>query len=99
MLWIIEEVQASKVVLRARGQMSMFILVSASKISPVSLSIPAQAHLEQTLNFQFDVPYHWKMESWAVSQLTVNGGVEQNLEPYLHRWIPLPECQMHVVNF
>ena len=93
------QVQESKVLLRAQTQMSKFIRVKAFKISPVSPSIPAQAHLEQTLNFQFDVPYHWKMESWAVSQLTVNGGVEQNLEPYLHRWIPLPECQMHVVNF
>ena len=93
------QVQESKVLLRAQTQMSKFIRVKAFKISPVSPSIPAQAHLEQTLNFQFDLPFHWKLESWAVSQLTVNGGVEQNLEPYLHRWIPLPECQMHVVNF
>ena len=93
------QVQESKVLLRAQTQMSKFIRVKAFKISPVSPSIPAQAHLEQTLNFQFDLPFHWKLESWAVSHLTVNGGVEQNLEPYLHRWIPLPECQMHVVNF
>ena len=68
-LWIIEEVQESKVLLRAQTQMSKFIRVKAFKISPVSPSIPAQAHLEQTLNFQFDLPFHWKLESWDEDQL------------------------------
>ena len=89
MLWVIEELQESKVLLRATTRTSKLIRVKAFKITPVSLSIPAQAHLTQTLNFQFDLPFHRKLESWMVSQL--NGRAEPDLERYLNRWIPLPD--------
>ena len=95
MQWVIEENQESTLLLRATVRVSICIRVSAFKTSPVSLSIPARAHLSQTLNFQFDLPFHWKMESWMVSQLTVfrNGSAEPHLERYLNTWIPLPDDQ------
>ena len=89
MLWIIEENpdQESKVLLNAVVQRYLFIRVRASKISPASLTIAveAQAHLSQTLNFQFDLPFHWKMESWIVSQLAIrhNDRAESEPEPYI----------------
>ena len=71
------------------------IRVSAFKTSPAALSISAQAPLTETLNFHFDLPFHWKVESWIVSQLTVfkNGRAEPDIEPYLNKWIPLPDDQ------
>ena len=103
MLWIIEENpdQESKVLLNAVVQRYLFIRVRASKISPASLTIAveAQAHLSQTLNFQFDLPFHWKMESWIVSQLAIRHNdraesePEPYIEPYLNQWIPLPDDQ------
>ena len=96
MLWVIEENQEATVVLRSM-QMSKLIRVSQLKIAPSSLSIPAaaQARLSQTLNFQFDLPFHWKMESWIVSKLTAfrDGRPEPDLERYLNVWIPLPDDQ------
>ena len=76
-------------------RVSIRMRVGAFKTSPASLSIPARAHLSQTLSFQFDVPFHWEMESRMVSQLTVfrNGSAEPHLERYLNIWIPLPDDQ------
>ena len=79
--------EGSKVLLRAMVRVSIRIRVSAFKTSPASLSIPARAHLSQTLNFQFDLPFHWKLESWIISQLTVfrSGSAEPDLERYLNK--------------
>ena len=71
MTWIIEvgPDQESKVLLNSVVHRYLFIRVRASKVSPASLTIAAgaQAHLSPTLNFQFDLPFHWKMESWIVN--------------------------------
>ena len=102
MLWVIEENpdQASKVLLNSIDNRYLFIRVRACKIVPTSLTIldEAQAHLSQTLNFQFDLSFHWKMESWIVSQVTSRHNdaepePEPYMEPYLNQWIPLPDDQ------
>ena len=100
MLWIIEEIdhRESKLILMPMDMERRSLLrirVSAFKASPAALSISAQAPLTQTLNFQFDLPFHRKVESWIVSQLTVfkNGQAEPDIEPYLNKWIPLPDDQ------
>ena len=76
------------------------IRVGVEKVWPSSLALREQTDgspcdSSMVLNFQFDVPYHWKMDSWIFSTLQLALGAEAersdfDLDQYLNKWIPIP---------
>ena len=76
--------------------MEKVIRVGVDKVYPATNSMSAE-HKQQVcdaLVFQFDVPFHWKVEAWIMSgvPLIVSGGseAEPGLDRDLKKWVPLP---------
>ena len=70
------------------------ISVGVDKVWPATLAVQTGEAMDcETLNFQLDVPYHWRMEAWVFSTLHIVPGVDHSgssIDPYLNRWIPIP---------
>ena len=82
------------------------IRVGVGNVWPASLALcdglprPSKVprlEASSTLNFQLDLPYYWRMESWVFSTLRIVLGADlvpavdgPALDKYLDTWIPIP---------
>ena len=97
MHWVVQEApREGRVVLRAKIEedgMEKVIRVSVDKVYPATLCAEHKQQVcDDALVFQFDVPFHWKVEAWIMSRvpLILPGGSEPDLHRYLKKWVPLP---------
>ena len=85
------------VILMAEESTSLRIEVNVEVVYPVALALREDhkaSSASETLNFQLDVPWHWKFESWAVSTLS-RGPLSRQVEfvdidDFLNVEIPIP---------
>ena len=103
MTWIIDDApNDGKVLLRCD---SKWIRLAVDKVLPTTLQTFTASETNtvspttlqtidtacETLNYQLDVPFHWKLESWIVAKLP--NPIDRDADPiekYLNQWVPLP---------
>ena len=96
MTWTIEEEpKDGKVLLSCGccGSELKLIRIAVDKVSPTTLSLytsEATLAASETLNFQLDLPFHWKLESWIVSHMPTEYDSDADIDKYLNQWVTIP---------
>ena len=89
--WVIEEAPFDgEVILRASHEPRL-IRVKVEKVAPATLAVTPTHQQRNDFCFNLDVPFHWKVEAFALSAL--HGEDHHNhfdIDQFLGRWINLP---------
>ena len=93
MTWTIEEEPEDGKVILSCG--SKLMRLAVDEVSPTTLALytasEATLSVTETLNFQLDVPFHSKLESWIASQMTPpEYDRDADIDKYLNKWVRIP---------